>query len=74
MGEWISAKDALPPKAGYYLVYATVYFTPDHVDECDHYTAIRISWFSPRFGFVESASHWMYLPEPPKEERKQNDT
>ena len=69
--EWISVKDRLPEKDGQYLIYTTIYFVPDHTDECDHYDGIEISYYSTKYGFVSKnglyAKYWMSLPEPPKE-------
>ena len=63
MGEWISVKDRLPEKIGEYLVvYESCY-----VRESSY---IRISLFyEGHFNFkFGTVTHWMPLPEPPKEE------
>lgn len=69
---WIPVTERLPEKEGTYLIFTTVYFTPDHVDECDHYDGIEITAYSPGHRFFSKnglfAKAWMPLPEPPKEE------
>jgi hypothetical protein len=68
---WIPVTERMPEKEGSYLIFTTVYFTPDHVDECDHYDGITISGYHPEYGFMGNgglfAKAWMPLPEPPKE-------
>lgn len=69
---WIPVTERMPEKEGSYLIFATVYFIPDHVDECDHYDGITISGYHPEYGFMGNnglfAKAWMPLPEPPKED------
>ena len=69
---WIPVTERLPEKEGSYLIFATIYFTPDHVDECDHYDGITISWYHPEYGFMGDgglfAKSWRPLPEPLREE------
>ena len=69
--EWISVEDRLPEKIGKYLIFTTIYFTPDHIDEEDHFDGIEISGFFPNYGFVGAnglcAKFWMPLPAPPTE-------
>jgi hypothetical protein len=69
--EWISVKDRLPEKDGQYLIYTTIYFVPDHTDECNHFDDFEISTFYKDYGFVSKngacAKFWQPLPEPPKE-------
>ena len=69
---WIPVTERMPDKEGAYLIFTTIYFTPDHVDECDHYDGITISGYHPEFGFMGNnglfAKAWMTLPEPPKED------
>ena len=69
---WIPVTERMPEKEGSYLIFTTVYFTPDHVDDCDHYDGITISGYHPEFGFMGNnglfAKAWMPLPEPPKED------
>jgi len=58
---WISVKDRLPEKLGFYLVFR----------DCD---GIYIEFFSPAKGFwydedadiIGGQTHWMPLPEPPE--------
>lgn len=61
MGEWISVKDRLPEKDGFYLAWYTF---KDGGHACD------IFYYN--YGYSASLSsaitHWMFLPEPPKPE------
>ena len=70
--EWVSVKDKMPDKDGYYLIFTTKYFTPDHIDEIDHIDGIEISGYSKRFGFLSKnglyAKSWCEMPQPPKGE------
>lgn len=62
MGGWISVTDRLPKKKGDYLIYNT-------------YGIVWPYWYDPEgkrwyddCGYLtESVTHWMPLPEPPKE-------
>ena len=71
-GRWIPVVERMPEKEGSYLIWTTIYFTPDHVDECNHYDGMVIADFHPEFGFMGragvNAKAWMPLPEPPKED------
>lgn len=59
VGTWVSVKDRLPEKAGWYLVYyngsdmAVAFFKGKTWPFDNHYHKI---------------THWLTLPEPPKEE------
>ena len=64
---WISVKDRLPEKSGYYLV-----FFSDGMPSCK----IRVhNWLKDEhhwrgaeaFSRIEGITHWMPLPEPPEE-------
>ena len=70
-GEWISVKDRLPKDMQQCLIYATIYFTPDHIDDCDHYNSIEVARFYKEFGFIGNLNactkFWMPLPSPPTE-------
>ena len=64
--EWISVKDRLPKEIMKpYLVYIEGFSDPDE--------AIEISWYDgelqiPQYPELEKGiTHWMPLPEPPKE-------
>ena len=65
---WISVKERLPEKAGVYLVaYHPCYW--DDVDMNRHEVGIdtfrgKQSWAKKKF---QRVTHWMPLPEPPKE-------
>lgn len=77
--EWISVKDRLPKKDGTYLVYTT----HDYIDIAKYATNLlkvdkydfagekRSGWFDydGEWGFYEmdNITHWMSLPESPKE-------
>ena len=68
VGGWISVKDRLPEDAGIYII-------------CDHYGNVMSRHFckkSDKFAgywhangskFYGNPTHWMPLPEPPKEEK-----
>lgn len=65
--EWISVDERLPEDTQMCLAYATVYFVPDHVDDCDHCEQIIVTKYYKEFGFMDWDVHyWMPLPEAPK--------
>ena len=65
--EWISVEERLPEDTQMCLAYATVYFVPDHVDDCDHCEQIIVTKYYKEFGFMDWDVHyWMPLPEAPK--------
>lgn len=62
MSEWISVKDRLPDDTGYVLAWSP------------RYQEVVIAWYSEEEDFWRTEddlapfpSHWMPLPEPPKE-------
>ena len=64
--EWINVKDRFPKlKNRPYLVYMDAYDDPNN--------SLEISWYDGEFHIPEypelepSITHWMPLPEPPKE-------
>ena len=65
--EWISVEERLPEDTQMCLAYATVYFVPDHVGDCDHFEQIIVTKYYKEFGFMDWDVHyWMPLPEAPK--------
>ena len=68
MSEWISVEERLPPEKGEYLVaYHPCYW--DHVYP-ETRTGIdtfrgKAAWAKKKY---QRVTHWMPLPEPPKEE------
>lgn len=62
---WIATDDELPSKDNFYLVYQF----NGHKDEYE----TTIKWFSKKeqkfleWDFQDKATHWQYLPQPPKE-------
>ena len=72
MQQWIPVEERLPDKEGQYLIWTTIYFIPDHVDECNHYDGMELAYYDPDFGFMghvaRNAKAWMPLPEQPKKE------
>jgi hypothetical protein len=70
--EWISVKDRLPENNCKCLIWTEIYFTPDHIDEPNHYDGFEISSFYKEHGFISKsglfAKYWQPLPEPPKGE------
>ena len=70
MEEWISVKDRLPEESGLYLTYGDIEFVPDHNDQPNTYKGIKIRVFLREYHNLEwdwRVTHWMPLPEPPKE-------
>lgn len=60
---WIPCKERNPDTDGEYLVTSEIYFTPDHVDEIDHYKGIEIRYYSVKYGWFGSKVYaWMPLP------------
>lgn len=62
MSKWISVKDRLPEDTGYVLAWSP------------RYQEVVIAWYSEEEDFWRTEddlapfpSHWMPLPEPPKE-------
>lgn len=69
--EWISVKDRLPDKEGFYLVYSPIQQN-NHVLSVDGGRAVHMSsdlhidiFFEN--GFLKFVTHWMPLPKQPKE-------
>ena len=60
VGKWIPVTERLPEKNGSYLVY--VYGEVTEMD-CWHG-----KWHRLRDDYTKAVTHWMPLPEPPKEE------
>ena len=60
--KWIPVTDKLPQKCQFYLV------TDFGVVEEAYYNSDGV-WFSPHGDKLKAVSHWMPLPEPPKEEK-----
>lgn len=62
--EWISAQDHLPDEGTYFLVYCNKFL-------CHEIAAYRT--YKNKSGFIsgsyqyDDVTHWMPLPEPPKE-------
>ena len=81
--KWIPVTERLPEKDGKYLVFRKIHhislcavygFAKDgrKVDEYDFETKWENVWYcyDPEYGYyvIDSVTHWMPLPEPPKEE------
>ena len=56
--EWISVKDELPEKDGLYIIYSPFF---------NIQTRMYYKHHGDRFFGNMKATHWMPLPEPPKE-------
>ena len=77
MGEWISVEDRLPQERGRYLVMLKTdgdigYEVHDHLIRILHFGSD--GWRLPRHypewihdALTQEVTHWMPLPEPPKE-------
>lgn len=72
INRWIPVGERLPKKEGLYLIFTTIHFIPDHVDDCNHYDGIDICAYHPEWGFMGAhglyAKAWMPLPDVPKED------
>lgn len=84
MAEWISVKDRLPDKNGKYLCcvesygnyrYIAAYsfaLNLEKIDKYDFYNQRHCGWYGcdSEYGYYEheGVTHWMQLPELPKEE------
>jgi hypothetical protein len=67
-GEWISVKDILPDRKQAVLAYRGEF----RGDMMDIYTHLNNDLWEDAYGYRvstehEGITHWMYLPEPPKE-------
>ena len=79
MSEWISVKERLPGKDGWYLVYAPGYWGNSKIYGLD---GLAYSNFKHNYkdhwgiergtgrGWPGIVTHWMPLPEPPKENQQ----
>ena len=56
--KWISVEDRLPEGAGHFIIHNSENLQ----------IRIRIEWFT-GFDFPQDVTHWMPLPEPPKEDK-----
>ena len=66
MAEWISVKDRLPEKDGYYLVVTY------GVISIEEFSKEKLAWLGYDWDNAEvyemiGITHWMPLPEPPEE-------
>ncbi len=64
MSEWISVKDRLPRSDGQYIVCNSGFVIPARYTT---YELGKRAWFG-RFSELHKVTHWMPLPEPPKED------
>ena len=64
--EWISVKDALPERGGFYITYqGKHYYSKIQVLRWD---SLKGDWRGAQVGAVmEGVTHWARLPEPPEE-------
>ena len=69
--QWISIEDELPPKPSEYDELSIVVLATDGEEV---YKGLYMSgedlngWFTPDMWVLNDITHWMPLPEPPKEE------
>lgn len=61
---WIPVKERLPKENGNYLVTKEVYFTPDHVDDINHYRTVSVNYYDTKYSWLgDEVYAWMPLPE-----------
>ena len=70
MNGWISVEDGLPEEKQFVLVYGKNLYPNKHDAGC-----MAVSWhidYNYWFGFGRTGkiTHWMPLPEPPREQKK----
>jgi hypothetical protein len=68
--EWISVKDRLPEKTGYYLTVVdeiAASKTRGVIEIQDLYEGVDLHKMERILKFQDYVTHWMPLPEPPKE-------
>lgn len=79
VSEWISVKERLPEKDGWYLVYAPRYWGNSKIYGLDGLAYANFKhnykdhWGIERGtgrGWPGIVTHWMHLPEPPKENQQ----
>ena len=59
MNKWISIEDRLPERSGRYLTHCNF----------DGDSLVAVLWFDKyNESFDDEVTHWMSLPEPPKED------
>lgn len=80
MSDWISVKDKLPEEDGYYMVYSKGYWGNNRL-----IGDLAISNFNKNYktpwgiergrsrGWAGIITHWMPLPEPPKQEEDEHE-
>ena len=67
MNEWISVKDRLPEENGQYLcVWHYLHEGDKDFMDCLNFWDGAFPWEN--FGSGHVVTHWMLLPEPPKED------
>lgn len=72
IGEWISVKDRLPEEGKFVLVTGNLYPNKHVGGTMAVSRRIDVTYWS-GFGRTGNITHWMPLPEPPKEEDNEND-
>ena len=67
MSEWISVKDRMPPRGDCLVI------TEDcEIYLCDYFPSVNQYWYLDEMIMAETITHWMPLPEPPKEDNDGN--
>jgi len=65
---WISVKDRLPEVGGWYLCFKESAFVPGLRIDVHRWSETREEWSGSEVGSrIVGVTHWMPLPEPPKE-------
>jgi len=69
MSEWISVKDRLPDDDENYYEAVLVYCVYGGCKECDvAYLTTTKNWLDEKCNAQIPVTHWMPLPEPPKDQ------
>ncbi len=71
MNEWVSVEERLPEESGIYITYSEYKAVRPDINNCiasDYFDAERGFWLNDGGGQYVT-THWMPLPDPPKENK-----